>query len=277
RRFPTKGTPGAAERLFPDEGVSDRPVTPDGAGKATVEECGVSNQLIYHAECGCWGYEGIEVCSGGDVPLPPDDPPLPDDDGSWGCDNPYGCDDGGSGGPAPPGDGGWGEEECDPQEITCVADYPPEYFMRNDFVFAIPDCENIQSDMDEAWCNAVVPTGVWLERTHNALNRIEQRGPECAVIAARGRELLGWGLLRYYPHKSHYGFLGLGSPGDNYGVVTSDLLVEQYYEDGMLGWIGLDWSLSHEIEHTLGRGHATNEDGSESKAHTPHSRLCSGM
>lgn len=79
-------------------------------------ECTYSEQLVFYAdECGCWGYELLEVCAGdggGDWP-PPDDPGYP-----WHPDPPWNP--GGPGGGGDPG-GGNGGNECDPTMI----DQPP--------------------------------------------------------------------------------------------------------------------------------------------------------
>ncbi|HEX6042200.1 hypothetical protein [Longimicrobium sp.] len=98
---------------------------------------------------------------------------------------------------------------------------------------------------------------------------MEQRGGECASLAAEGRRLFGQGELRVFaPVAGDAG--GWGSA--QIGVLIADYWVDRFSDTISGDNRNLEHTLSHEIDHKLGREH-TDALGYE----TPNSRTCSGL
>lgn len=188
--------------------------------------------------------DGEEITECGDDPAP-----APDD--------PYTCvqhctpgvDEGGGpgGGGTPPG----GDDPC--------ADCEPEYpvVTENDHVdddVPPPDCNN-PAGWDPrfvrhftAYCSGEPPTGERLTRTNLAVDRIAQRGPECAKIARRARELIAAGTFRYYKNEG-YGFGGVSQKGQGWLAIDDtrvDYAKNEYYQSV------LDRDIVHEVDLSSG-------------------------
>ena len=166
--------------------------------------------------------------------------------------------------PPPPsgggGDGGGGD-----------GDAPPEAALAGDEITSEPpDCSKPQTEnWAAAYCRAVAPSGTRLTWTNAALDRIAQRGQECASIAARARELLSQNALRYFaPQTGDKG----GWASSDIGVLLADYWVDQYGDPASTVTKNFDHTLVHEVEHTLNRGHID-----AAGYYTPNSKQCGGL
>ncbi len=198
--------------------------------------------------------------------------------------------DGGSGGSNPdPGD-------CDPT-LPCFDGMgggfmPPPgeinlpLMIANDFIFDNndPDCEEEQTEPRKIdFCASLEPSGVILEKTLTAFNKIEIRGTECINIANKGRELLANRNLRYFPRPNRQNNVSAG-----WGIEQLDggiaLLMDEWIDnwfdkvalvtenDGTPVKVNFESILIHEIEHVLGREHVE-----DSQWLTPNANQCSGL
>lgn len=134
----------------------------------------------------------------------------------------------------------------------------------------VPDCAQTQTiDWAQAFCRSAAPTGARADTINAALDRMEQRGGECASLAAEGRRLLGQGHLRVFSPVAG----DAGGWGDaRIGVLIADYWVDAFSDTVSSDNRNLEHALSHEIDHELGRDH-TDQAGYE----TPNSRTCSGL
>jgi len=223
----------------------------------------IVNGEITHSEIRCVEYIIVEDGtggggSGGSSPDPGDcDPTLP-------------CMDDGTGGTQPP----------PPGEVNLPL------MIENDLILddTVPDCDEEQT---EPWkidfCASSEPTGIRLEKTLTAFNKIEQRGAECINIVSKGRELLENGNLRYFPRPNRqnnvsggWGFEQL----DGGLALLMDEWVDNWFENvasvsennGSTVTVNFEFILIHEIEHVLGRDHIE-----DSRWLTPNANLCSGL
>lgn len=208
--------------------------------------------------------------------------PWPDDGGGdWGDDG------GGTGSGGPSGGGPCSDDDpsCGDPIHGCAGNnyLPPDQALTDDYT-AIADTTNIDCNSSSltateiAWCASTVPKGTNLITINNALNKIKQRGSECAEIAQKGQQLLNQFGIRYYPSGTiPYG----GRGGPQFGILLSDAWFADYYIngfkeiidiDGIKVKINLEYALVHEIEHALGRHHI-----SDSSWRTPHAVSCSGL
>jgi hypothetical protein len=135
----------------------------------------------------------------------------------------------------------------------------------------VPDCTQSQTkNWQQAFCRSAPPTNAQLDSTNAALNRIEQRGGACAELAQEGRRLLSIGRLQYFAALSTDAG-GWANP--DIGVILASFWVDRYSGARVTSDNrNLDFALSHEIDHALGRNH-TDAAGYE----TPNSRACSGL
>jgi hypothetical protein len=170
-----------------------------------------------------------------------DDPPPPSSECEifpWTCDG-YG---GAGGGEGPGGGGSAGGESG----FT---------WSENDAIVTdtLPNCGQVQTEnWMHAYCGSLPPVGERLARTEAAFERIEQRGAECANIAAFGRQLLAAGGLRYFQQQDWYEeYAGWGSPA--LGAMLASFWVDQFGAPGGTGQRNFDNKLVHEIEHAMGR------------------------
>jgi hypothetical protein len=94
------------------------------------------------------------------------------------------------------------------------------------------------------------------------MDRIASRGPTCAAIAQKGRELLAAGQITFFVWQE-------GNAG-GYGHRNTGIQIEaaypQLYDEPNSSF---EKVLVHEIEHVLGFGHVDNAG-----LHTPHCELC---
>jgi hypothetical protein len=137
----------------------------------------------------------------------------------------------------------------------------------------IPDCSQPQqTNWAKAFCRALEPTSENLRRTRSALERLTQKGGECAVIAAFGRDLLeSRHMLRYFaPVAGDAG--GWGDP--DIGVLLALNWVENFGNEDNTNYSVFVSVLTHEVEHAMGRAHLVDAQGHE-RNETPHSEACS--
>ncbi len=196
----------------------------------------------------------------GAEPPPPDDPGNCNINTGQNCDNHPGTGGGGDGG-GTGGSGGEGSPMMAPAHLS------------NDFVTDTipPNCNSPSSSLERAACSATTPQGTWLQRTLDALDRIEQRGEPCASIARQGRQFIANGMLKYYSRQP--GLSG-GYGNSVVGVLLESLWVTEVYNRKDSYGRNLDWGLVHEIEHANGVPHShTDSWGVE---HTPNDTRCAG-
>ena len=133
----------------------------------------------------------------------------------------------------------------------------------------IPDCPPTNpTNFQAAYCRSFPPEDERLTRTMKALERIEQRGEECAVIAQTARQLIAQGAFRY--------FEWVEGDKDGWGHRNTGVLIAVGAVDG---WGGDDYVynrlfdaiIAHEIDHFMGLGHIDAEGKS-----TPNSQKCGG-
>lgn len=175
----------------------------------------------------------------------------------------------------PGGGGGTGPAPCTGSGCTTEPGAPsPETASEDDYISpmdTVPNCTVVQSAAwADAYCRATVPSGARADTINAALNRIEQRGGECATIAAQGRTLLAAGRLKVFAPQSG----DTGGWGDSdIGVLIADYWVDHFSSTVTSDNRNLDLSLSHEIEHSLGRSSHVDAGGYD----TLNSRTCSGL
>lgn len=186
-----------------------QPVTPETMLKldASVKKCEYSEQIVYHEECSCYGYEYVEVCGGGGgggdegdeeddwIDIPPD------------CDNPFGCDGGGGDGT---GGGGGGEEGCDPDEITCQLEDPGDIAKKSDIedIFAACGVTNSKTQDDAFESNIRRAMGM-VERTEEEGGQLD--GYDLAELfetpvidkIMEAKFASGWPVLSHSESKKH--------------------------------------------------------------------------
>lgn len=208
----------------------------------------------YHYDCGA--DDCIQSTGGGDV----------ESTSMQSCPAPGEGSTGGGTAPPPGGEGGGGGSgtgtKPSPQTENLDDHISPQD--------TVPNCTVAQTvNWAKAYCRASAPTGTRRDAVNAALDRMEQRGPECANLAAQGRLLLGQDRLQVFaPVTGDAG--GWGSP--TIGVLVADYWIDQFSTTVSADNRNLDHTLSHEIEHVLGREHI-DQAGYE----TPNSRTCSGL
>jgi hypothetical protein len=219
-------TESALRRLDRHFGIS----TGGGAEQFVSRQGIISTQGCVSSEEGCV-LEPINVT----VEQPTDDYDPCDYDpvwcSGWGGSGGYGGDD------ANGGSGGSGTHPTDVMADT------------------LPNCaqeQQLQTDPTQNWqhayCNSSPPEGERLTKTRNALERIRQRGGECANIATAGLNLLAAGRLRYYAYHEAYGSVGgWGSP--EVGALLDSGWIDGFSDSDP----NLQGKLIHEIEHAMGR------------------------
>lgn len=148
----------------------------------------------------------------------------------------------------------------------------PETASRNDEIPAqdtLPNCSRTQTAVwAKAYCRSQTPSATQAAAVSAAFDRIEQRGPECALIAAEGRRLAAQGRIRLFePVTGDPG--GWGSP--TVGVLIASYWVDNYATAPTADNRNLDHTLAHEVEHVMRRSHV------DSGYETPNSRACSGL
>jgi hypothetical protein len=208
----------------------------------------------------------VTVCQfGGTYPYCWDEPnpPPPGECTSYST---YRCG-GGGGGYGGGGDGGGagdGGDGGDGSTLITDNDVPIEQ---------VPDCTKPQqTNWARAFCRALEPTSENLRRTLSALNKLTQRGGECAAIATFGRDLLqSRHLLRYFvPETGDAG--GWGDP--DIGVLLALTWVENFGNEDNANYNVFLSVLTHEVEHAMGRAHLVDAQGYE-RNETPNSEACS--
>ena len=102
-------------------------------------------------------------------------------------------------GDGPPGGGGGGSGDGDPWEDDLpsdgvVLDFDLEDLVEEEIEGDTIDCNNpvhLQAESIRAWCEGTpVSQSQYSSRVHQALNRIEQRGPFCQQLADLGRQMI---------------------------------------------------------------------------------------
>lgn len=128
------------------------------------------------------------------------------------------------------------------------------------------DCADPNNtEWQKLYCRSFLPNSQQTTNTQRALDRIAERGPECALIAQKGRELLASGDIRFFVWQE-------GDPGGyghrNSGVQIDVDLVNHWDPVGN-PYGGYEKMLVHEIDHVLGYDHLD-----ATKTSTPHTALC---
>lgn len=161
---------------------------------------------------------------------------------------------------------------------------PPEFFDFQDFVedtLLTLDCSSTSlSTKQEDWCDSYSPTGEYLERTQNAIDKIRDRGSECAAIASAADFLLDGGRLRYWDRNNEPfgGFGGIDEVNGQGFALLSSTWIEYYYNkvssttETYPYKMNLDFAIVHETEHSMGRGHVNNDPYL-----TPNVKTCLGL
>lgn len=235
-------------------GCTDSPVTPaepHGPGPAGALASGQTTQgCLDGYVCGgteiTWGPNGPWLGGGDGTPLPPDDEGqcMASYAGIDGGQTVQGCQTG---------------DENDPTATDAISPLD-----------TVPNCAVAQTrPWARAYCRSTMPNAAREAAIRAALTRMEQRGEQCAQLAARGRELLNSGRLRTFaPVDGDHG--GWGNP--NIGVILAEYWIDQYASTASPDNRNLDHTLAHELDHTFGRMH-TDFTGYE----TANSRACSGL
>jgi len=108
------------------------------------------------------------------------------------------------------------------------------------------DCFDPNNDRwEKVYCRATLPDTSQLRKTHQALNRITERGEACAILAQKGRELLASGQITFFaPEGTDAGGYGHRNTG-----IQLDAGFPAYYDypDSRFEKV-----LVHEIDHVLG-------------------------
>jgi len=236
--------------------------------------------IVIECDSNSWVYECAPPSGGSGLEYPIgeepacEDPTMPCYDGSGGAENVEPCE--------------WmlnpPVNHCSWQAEFPVLDGDDDYIQES---VSLPDCNESQI---EPWkldyCNSSEPSGVRLSKTNTALDRIEDRGPECETIANLGRSILGDGQLRFYPRPNRtWGVAGgRGLPNvvghENGVVLLMDEWVDDWFynsqtaidSDGTIVNVNFDFALTHEIEHAMEREHLSG-----SAWRTPNAQKCSGL
>ena len=155
----------------PASSASGRPSdkSPAAVRLLKVDDCDYSEQIVYHPECSCFGYEYVEICDsaggGGDGGGEEDD--WYDDPSD--CDDPFGCDEGGGDG----GDGGGGDDEdagCDPDEITCQELDELQYISKGDATAKyIQVCQEFDGELHDKFFEADVRKALGMTKIVNPI------------------------------------------------------------------------------------------------------------
>lgn len=129
-------------------------------------DCDYSEQIVYHPECSCFGYEYVEVCdeSGGGGSDINDDLFDEIDD----CDDPFGCNEGGDGGTG----GGTGDEsECPTEEIACQDLDDLQYVSKGDATAKYNQvCQEFSNDKLDKFFHRDVRTALGMDVGVNPMN-----------------------------------------------------------------------------------------------------------
>lgn len=206
------------------------------------------------------GYICDPISGGGSEPPPQEDPGTCNINTGANCDNFPGA---GGGGDEGGGTGGSGDDGSFTAPASLAGDFTTDTIP--------PDCTAPRSALERAVCSSKPPEGEWLQRTKDALTRIEQRGEPCATIARRGWFLLNENRLGYFPRQDG---LGGGYGNTLVGAYLEDLWVTEVYNRKDSYGRNLDWGLVHELEHASGLAHShTDTLGVE---HTPNDTRCAG-
>lgn len=174
--------------------------------------------------------------------------------------------DGGPGGGKAGGLGGPGGVPDPPTECTtsdCVdVDTDLSMDMARDTI--PPDCR--ASDLtvwQEVYCTSTIDADQ-ARKTQQALDRIAQRGAECALIAQRGRELLAAGEIRFYLWTNER---ATGYGHANTGIQLAEQLLDRY--DPLAPDQDFEHVLVHELDHVFRRDHIDGDGWN-----TPSTALC---
>ena len=122
-------------------GQASSPIADLAQASKSAQACEFSEVFVFVEECGCFGYEKLEVCAtGGGDGGGEDDPgeEWPSGDGN-GCSNPFGCDDN-TGGGSSDGGGGSGDGECDESAIDCNTEGPGDIASKADLSVIFAAC-----------------------------------------------------------------------------------------------------------------------------------------
>jgi hypothetical protein len=190
------------------------------------------------------------MTSTGDTP-PPDDLALVS-----------GCETGGDGGGGTPGGTTEPTTPCPTSGCT-----EPEMTLATDMARdTIPPDDCFDPDntaWEKLYCRSAIDT-TQARKTRQALDRIAQRGSECAVLAQKGREMIDSGEIRFFLW-TEGDDAGYGHP--NTGIQIAAQMVARY--DPLQPDQDFEHVLVHELDHVFRRNHIDS-----SGWNTPNTALC---
>lgn len=176
-------------------------------------------------------------------------------------------DPGSPGSPGGPGSGGAGSPAVPPcPDYGCTEPEPDVTFTTDMVRDTIPpsDClASTNTHWQQLYCRSSIDS-IQTRKTRQALDRISTRGPECAVLAQRGREMLAAGTIRFFTWMQGDD-AGYGHP--NTGIQLASQMAARY--DPSQADQDFEHVLVHELDHVFRRDHLEGQTW-----HTLNTALC---